>query len=233
MALSDDLKLTTKRIFSEPWEQVDARVVPETKSMALKNAGKKLNATVLYADLDGSTSLVDNYKPEFAAEVYRSFLYCSSRIIRANGGEIRSFDGDRVMGVFLGDTKNTSAVKSGLQINYAVKNIINPALKAQYASTKYVVRHTVGIDSSTMMAVRAGVRSSNDISWIGRAANYAAKLNSLSSDFPTRITESVFENMNESAKLGGEPRRSMWQRRIWTDVNQMTIYRSSWTWKTG
>ena len=151
----------------------------------------------MYADIDGSTGLVDTRSKEFCAEVYKVFLYLSSRIIRAEGGEIRSFDGDRVMGVFVGDSKNTSAAKAGLKINYAVKNILNPSLGSVYEGYPGIT-HTVGIDTSELLAVRAGIRGSNDLVWIGRAANHAAKLNNLQSKFATRIKKEVFDRHSPS-----------------------------------
>ena len=39
----------------------------------------------------------------------RHFLYCAARIIRDNGGEVVAYDGDRVMGVFLGDQQAQNA----------------------------------------------------------------------------------------------------------------------------
>ncbi len=39
------------------------------------------------------------------------------------------------MGVFIGDNQSTSAARCGLKINYAVREILNPAIKAQYPQT--------------------------------------------------------------------------------------------------
>ncbi|WP_293576812.1 adenylate/guanylate cyclase domain-containing protein [Phaeobacter sp.] len=231
MSLRNDLENRVSSTFKSSWQYVDARVVPETKSIGMGNHGKNLTATVLYADLDSSTALVKNYKREFAAEVYKVFLYCASRLIASEGGEIRSFDGDRVMGVFDGDTPNTDAVKAALKINYAVKEIISPRLLLQYPGTKYGLKHTVGIDCSDILVIRGGVRDNNDLAWIGNAANIAAKLNSLPSEYPTWITHRVFDKMADKAKFGGSPKRSMWEECSWTPMDGMRIYRSNWKWK--
>jgi len=72
----------------------------------------KLDATVLYADMSGSTKLVDAFtSPKFPAEVYKCYLSCAAKIIKAGGGSITAYDGDRVMAVFLGDSKNSSAAR--------------------------------------------------------------------------------------------------------------------------
>ena len=224
-----EAKLTSdvREVFRVAWNETKGQLVPESKDLGLSNVGRRLTATVLYADIDGSTQLVDQFSSQFAAEVYKAFLLCATRIIRLNGGEVRSFDGDRVMGVFIGDAKNSSAAKTGLQINYAVKKIIRPALKNQYSATNYELRHTVGIDTSEMLVVRSGIRNNNDLVWVGSAANHAARMNSLSSDYPTRISSAVFRMLNDTSKYGGNPKRLMWASADW---NGKTIYRSTWHW---
>jgi class 3 adenylate cyclase len=77
---------------------------------------------------------------------------------------------------------------------------ITPALKNQYASNDYNLKHVIGIDTSKLLVARIGVRYDNDLVWVGRAANYAAKLSSLSDDFAIYITHSVHDNMHESVK---------------------------------
>ena len=81
--------------------------------MALGNDAVILDGTVLYADFDGSTELVNTKKPEFAAEIYKSFLACAARIIRHRGGSITGYDGDRIMALFIREAKN---VKGGEKV---------------------------------------------------------------------------------------------------------------------
>jgi hypothetical protein len=62
------------------------------------------------------------------------------------------------MAVFVGDSKNTNAAKTGLQITWAVNKIINPGLRAQYGDDAYEVTHVVGVDSSIIRAARADLK---------------------------------------------------------------------------
>jgi uridylate cyclase len=228
MSLSDDLTNEVNRIFRERWETTDGVVVPDTADIALGNQARKLDATVLYADMAWSTKLVDTQPSDFAAEVYKSYLLCAARIIRSEEGEITAYDGDRVMAVFLGDSKNTSAARVALKINYARIYIVNPALKAQYPNRQYEVQHAIGIDTSSLLVARTGIRGSNDLVWVGRAANYAAKLSLLPNDY-AYITEEVYERLNESIKVSDG--RAMWELLRWEEMNNLRIYRSSWWWK--
>lgn len=229
MALKDDLETEVANILRERWTTRDGQVVPEPTDLKLSNDGVRLDATVLYADMAESTALVDGYKDWFAAEIYKTFLSCSARIIKAHGGVITAYDGDRIMAVYIGNSKNTSAVKTALRINWAVKEVIEPKLKAEYPETSYVPAHSVGVDTSKILVARIGVRNDNDLVWVGRAANYAAKLCALRTDgYSSWITGDVYDKMNKDAKLSGD--RNMWEERVWKPRNNMRIYRSNWHW---
>lgn len=172
---SEQLSSAVKIIFREQWQTREGRVVPEPTDIALGNVAVTFNrATVLYADLTGSTKLVDAEGWTFAAEIYKAYLHCATAIIRKQGGYITSYDGDRVMGIFIGDSQTTPAARAGLMINYAVQEIINPALAAQYNKT-YQVKQVVGIDTSEIKAARTGIRGDNDIVWVGRGSQLCCK----------------------------------------------------------
>ena len=230
MGLREDIGRDVTQILKTNWVRRDGRTIPEAEDVELGNDAVCLNGTVLYADMSDSTGLVDGYKDWFAAQIYKTYLVSACRIIRANGGEITAFDGDRVMAVFIGDNKNTSAAHTALNINSVVSQVINPAIKAQYPDTSFQISQVVGIDTSLLFVARTGIRGSNDLVWVGRAANYAAKLSNLNlPGYPTLVTQTVFDSLADSSKYGGQPRRIMWEKDTWPGKN-MTIYKSSWSW---
>jgi class 3 adenylate cyclase len=225
MGLSDDLKSEVGKIFRSQWSIRDGEVVPDTPNLKLDNDAVKLGGTVLYADIDGSTNMVDSKTAQFAAEVYKTYLLCASRIIRSEGGVITAYDGDRVMAVFIGSAMNTSAVRCGLKIKAAVREIINPGIKEQYSSD-FELKQVVGVDTSELLVARTGIRGANDLVWVGRAANYAAKLSSISEQpYSTFISKTVYDNMNKEVKFTNG--QNMWEEGTW---HGNTVYRSSWYW---
>ena len=229
MGLGDDLKSTVNQILREQWEPREGRIVPDADDLKLGKDAVRLDATVLYADLAKSTALVDDHHWWFSAEIYKSYLHCAAKIIRSQDGSITSYDGDRIMAVFHGGSKNTSAVRAALKINYACEKIINPAIKERYPNGDYRLQQTVGIDTSELHVARTGIRGSNDLVWIGRAANYAAKLSDLDPSQPTRITKAVYDNIGDEAKFDDD-HRNMWTRGAWNSFNGSTIYSSSHWW---
>ena len=233
MALKDDITAEAMDIFRLAWTKRNGYVVPAPKDINLTtNDGVELEAAVLYADLQASTTMVDSKTPEFSAEVYKAFLAATARVIRAEAGEITAYDGDRIMAVFIGDGKETTAARCALKINWVVKNLVSPALRSVYTQHAFEVQHVVGVDVSPLLVARTGIRGGNDLVWVGRAANYAAKLSALhDAGYPTWITDRVYDALADGTKYSGEtPRRLMWEQRSWTPMNGLRIYRSSFWW---
>lgn len=232
MVNEDELKATVSGIFRERWDSDRwGRVVPGLDDLRLNaNHGIRLDACVLYADMSDSTGLVDNYKDEFAAEIYKAYMQCAGKLITDAGGVITAYDGDRVMAIFLGDEKENSATLAALRISYALDYIISPALVACYpesyaSGSPYLPGHTVGIDSSVILAARIGVRGGNDIVWVGSAANHAAKLCSDNVGGRIRITDRVWRKLSDSMRVhNGSP--------VWTAEGEVRsgvlAWSSSW-----
>ena len=209
-------------------DQRAGRVVPESDDLGLGNDAVTLDGTVLYADLDGSTQMVDSRESWFAAEIYKTYLVCAARIIRSESGVITAYDGDRVMAVYLGDSKNSCAVRTALKINYAVEKIINPAINDLYHRSGYALKQSIGIDTSDLFVARTGIRGSNDLVWVGRSANYAAKLSGRSGP-PTQITAEVYDRLPQSCIVGSNGRK-MWIQATAPEIGHKKIYTSTWIW---
>jgi class 3 adenylate cyclase len=233
MALADELAADVSGVLSQTWDIRDGLVVPKTEDVALGGGGVKLAATFLYADLADSTDLA-MWDRRVTARVCKAFLAASTRLIRTRGGHVRSFDGDRVMGVFLGEYKNTSAVKCALQVNWMFLNEMKPRFQAKFEALQnetHKLGHCVGVDTSEVLAVRSGIRNNNDLIWIGRAPNVAAKLSGLrDAPFNTFITGEVYDKLANESKIGGNG-MNMWEERVWTGGPVKRVLRSSWTWK--
>jgi adenylate cyclase len=236
--LSDQLRTELRSTARSPWTKREGQVVPDIEGIKLGNDRVEIDAVLLYADLADSTELAIKNQ-QIASEVFKAYLRGLTRIIRFNGGEIRSFDGDRVMGVFIGDTKNTQAAKCGLQINWFFRYVLEAEFKAFYGDetlSGVVFNQTVGIDCSKVFVSRAGVRNDNDLIWVGRAPNIAAKLSAIRYEmYNTLITESVYTVLGDSSKIAPDG-QNMWTELSWSEGSTFgtsKIYGSSWWWMAG
>ncbi len=231
MSWVSDLEEDVESVFDIAFDEREGRKVPASEDVALRDGAVKLEATFLYADLAGSGRIAAVCPWMTTAKIIRAYLKCSTRLIRAYGGEIRSFDGDRVMGVFVGSGMSSNATDCAREIHWTTSEIINPKAHKKFESVRkhgVKIRQACGVDVGTTHAVRAGIRNNNDLIWIGRAPSLAAKLSDIR-EYPhcTFISGSVYRRLNDEAKYPGG--KTIWEKDSFTFAGEaLTIYRSSW-----
>ncbi len=229
MTLGDNLRSQVRQIMQETWSTQPRRSAPRLDDLGLGNDAVILDGTVLYADLNDSTGLVDSNDPAFAAVVYKSYLACAARIVRSENGTITAYDGDRIMAVFRGGTKDDRAVRTALKINFAVQEIINPAIRDHNPRSGYSVRQVVGTDTSQLFVTRTGVRGFNELVWVGRAANHAAKLSARGGP-ASQINSEVFDRISRESRIGNN-RQALWTRTTAPELGHRRVYTSSYWWR--
>ena len=210
-----DLTKETGDLLSTAWNVRDGTVVPESEDVVLTDGAVKIDGVFLYADLAASSRLAQVCPWETTAKIIRAYLNCCIRLIRAYGGHIRSFDGDRVMGVFVGEMKNTYAVRCGREIFWMTEKIINVQANSKFNSisnNSISIQQCVGIDAGTAVAVRAGIRNNNDLIWIGRPPSLAAKLSDVR-EYPhcVFVSDDVLKKIGSSEKIVNDS--GIWEER--------------------
>lgn len=224
------LEARVDTLFSTSFQQRDGRIVPSSSDVTLKDGAVKVDAVFLYSDLAGSALLSQACPWTTTAKVIRSFLDCATRLIIKHGGAVRSFDGDRVMGVFMGDRKNSNASICGREIHWAVRKIIHPAAENKFKSIKdngIEIRNCSGLDLGEVRAVRSGIRDNNDLIWVGKAASFSAKLSDVrETGYHTFISKRVYNALANDAKFNDG-------KNLWTSSNiefagrTETVYKSN------
>lgn len=181
MTFSQDLSKAVDAILGKAFTQRTGRVIPRTDDVGFDQA-VKVKATFLYADLKDSSGLVKACQAPTVGKVLRVYLAVAARIVKRHGGHIRSFDGDRIMAVYIGSGAANRAVTTGLQLKWACENIIQPQLERQYKAIRdagWKVQPATGIATGDALLVRGGVRQHSDLVAVGLAPNLAAKLSDL------------------------------------------------------
>jgi adenylate cyclase len=199
-----DLSDSIDAILDTTWDERDGLVVPESEKVVLADGAVKIEASFLYADLAGSSVLARLCPWETTAKIVRAYLDVSTRLIRAYRGEIRSFDGDRVMGVFMGTEGVDAVTYCAREIDHMVEFVLGPKAHSRFRSVsnnQIKLKHCVGVDYGTARAVRAGIRNNNDLVWIGKPPSFAAKLSDVRS-YPHTIyiSSRVHSRLSSSAK---------------------------------
>lgn len=237
MASRDEIINGVNDFFTGDYDITQGNVIPDVEDIKLGKYGRELELAMLFIDISESTKIVDGSRRITAARMYKSFLWGVAQIARMNNGELRSFNGDGVLVAFVGDTKRTNAAKAALQMSWFMQKVLKPKLESYFENNQelkdLIFNFGIGIDAGKVLVVRGGIRgdNNNDLVWVGNATNYAVKLSSrCNNGYHVYISEDVYKNMNDSSKFGGNPKKDMWEERVWTSMNNMKIYRSRWTW---
>jgi class 3 adenylate cyclase len=238
MSIDKDISDDVTRIRDADWNERIGTKVPTPDDITLSNGAVEVDATYLYTDMANSSRMAKALDRRVTAKILKSFLATSSRLIRHFGGTIMSFDGDRVMGAFMGDSKNTSSIKCSFAIAYAVTQLIRPRFEAKYQTVRdagFKISHATGVDTGTVFVVRGGIYGSNDLISIGKPPNLAAKLSDLrEGDHTTFATKPVYDQTNKLLKQRLNGSTGIWEERSWSYCGEsIAIFRSSYWRKPG
>ena len=232
MKSSQEILEKVRAFLNTQWQIHNCQEVPDASRITLDADAGEFEGAVLYADMAASSDLVRTYSKQFAARLYKIFLYSICETIRNNAGSITSFDGDRVMAVYIGNCKCSDAARTALQIKYTV-NELNEVLKKEFSNDSFMIDYAVGVDVSNLFVVKTGIWGDNYLAWIGNAANVAAKLSEIRNR-PAKsfITKRLFDRLNDDSKYSESKERGklcMWNRAGFEILGQ-SVYESNWYW---
>jgi class 3 adenylate cyclase len=230
MTLLDTIQSEVDKILGIDWQLKDANVIPEAEETELANGAFKIKATFLYAGLADVSLLTEKCSWETTAKIIRAYLDITVRLILAHGGAISSAGGHRVLGIFRGETPNTSAVNCARNIDWVVEKVLNPKANMAFPAirnNKLSTRHSIGIDTSDAWAVRSGVGKNENLIWIGRAPEFAAQLSGISKyPYSVYISRNCFARLADIAKIPGEA--NIWfEKKIKFGDETHTVYRTN------
>jgi len=172
--------LEKKRLRDEQRELVRRfatnEVAEHLQTTGFSLGGKRVNATVLFSDIRGFTSMCESQSPEETIEVLNTYYALMFDAINSTGGVVNQIIGDGLMVLFgaplaLADSAG-SAVDSAREMH---------ALIAQYnieraAAKKSPLQIGVGIATGDVVAGYTGTQQRATYTCIGDTVNLAARL---------------------------------------------------------
>lgn len=192
-----------KALFDESFSKYDIEDVPDIEDSRLThgNTGFKGEFAFLYVDMRGSSTFTGTHRLQTIAKIYKAFHYCMVECIKEKDGKIRSFDGDRVLGVFAGKRKVNKAVECAKQMIGCLIDVLQPKINSYFKNDNFEIG--IGISVGETLVVKAGVgydKNNRDLVWIGDAPNLGAKLsdNSDANIGRIKICSVCFARLNDS-----------------------------------
>ena len=163
------------------------RFVPEEVAQSLLSAGGELEvsqaqATVLFCDLEGFTSLTEQVGPQGIMSLLNEYFEDMVSTLERHHGVVTQFQGDAILATFnvpIEDPEHANkALQAALEMNTAVS-------AKKYAG--HSVNHRIGINTGPVVAGAVGATGRLSYTVHGDAVNLASRLESLNKEYGSRI----------------------------------------------
>jgi adenylate cyclase len=167
--------------------EIFGKFVPDSIASALvENRGNlapiRTEATIVYSDIEGFTTLVENMPAEQTFRMLNEYMPAVIEPIARHGGVINGFHGDGILAVFNIPLHDPYHADHALQAAIEVQEATDARL---FADLPIVTR--LGVNTGEVISGTVG--SGNRLSYtvLGDPVNVAARLEELNKDYGTRL----------------------------------------------
>lgn len=142
----------------------------------LQLGGHQVEASVLFADIVGFTSLSEQLEPNQVAQLLNEYFSYMSRLAHCYRGNIDKFLGDGVMVVFGVIEEDPDHRFHAIACGVLLQRLVERLNRIREASGQLPVRFRVGVNSGLMLAGNMGADDRMQYTVVGDAVNLAARL---------------------------------------------------------
>jgi adenylate cyclase len=146
-------------------------------------------ATVLFADIAGFTSLTESRGPKGTVDVLNAYFDTATQIIGKHKGVVTQFQGDAILAVFNVPVENPAHAQCAFD---AATELLDKVRECTFADTTLSIR--IGINSGPLIAGNVGGGGRQSYTVHGDTVNLAARLETLNKEFDTTLLVSGSTN---------------------------------------
>ena len=172
---------------SELVRQTLGRFVPTDVAKTLLTEGGELapeqsEATVLFCDLEGFTSLTETLGPAGIVELLNEYFEVMVEILERHRGVVTQFQGDAILATFNVPVPDPAHAANALQAAIEMQDAMR---RREFAGQRIGSR--IGINTGRLVAGAVGAKGRLSYTVHGDAVNLAARLEALNKELGTRI----------------------------------------------
>ena len=172
--------LEKKRLRDQQAELVRRFATPEVaqdlQDSGFTLGGKRVEASVMFSDIRGFTSLAESQPPEETIELLNTFYALMFDAIGGHGGVVTQMMGDGLMSVFGAPMPLADHCGSAVRAAREMVELIDLFNVEREAADKPPIKIGIGIASGEMVAGYAGTNDRATYTCIGDIVNLAARL---------------------------------------------------------
>jgi adenylate cyclase len=193
---------TTFERFVPP--NVAAELLPEGDA-APRLESRRLEATVLFCDLRGFTTLAERLEAEQVIAVLNRYLEAISAAVFAQGGTVVSYQGDGVMAVFGAPLPQHDHAARALAAAREILDDALPRFNAWLMEERLAdapLNAGLGLNTGFVMSGLVGSERRVEYAAVGDATNVAARLQALGREADGRlfVADSTYERLGAAAE---------------------------------
>ena len=153
-------------------------VVEDLEHSGFSLGGKRVRASVLFADIRGFTTLAESQSPEETIDLLNTYYTLMFNAITGHGGIVTQIAGDGLMAVFGAPLPLADHCDAALRSALEMLEMIELFNVEQAAAEKPSIRIGIGIASGDMVAGYTGTKERATYTCIGDIVNLASRLES-------------------------------------------------------
>lgn len=173
--------------------------VSRSRETKLALGGKVVEATVLFSDIKGFTSLSELMKPEDVVSFLNDYMTAMSDIIDSEGGLVDKFIGDGIMALFLSNASDVDHALRAVRAAIAMQDAVGAAKEKWSSMHPSIVNLEVriGINSGEMVAGNIGSQSRMEYTVIGDNVNVASRIESNGKEGRVIVSEATYRRVKD------------------------------------
>lgn len=153
----------------------------------LRLGGEKRELSILFADLQGFTTLSERLDPELLTRLLNEYLTAMTDIIMGAGGTIDKYEGDAILAFWNAPLSQADHANLAVRASIACQEKLaglRPVFAERFGCDLFM---RVGINTGTVLVGNLGSSQRFDYSILGDGVNIAARLEGVNKEFGTPI----------------------------------------------
>ncbi len=194
--------MTEGLLRKEQVEQTFSRYVsPNVASAVMDNlekvnlGGSRVEATVLFADISGFTTLSEGLEPAAINALLNEYFTLIDHIAGKHKGHIDKYIGDCAMILFGVPLHEENHSLNGIQCAVEIQQVIQEFNRTRRDKGLITVEFSIGINTGIMLAGNMGSERRMEYTVVGNAVNLASRLSSIATAGQVIVTRELHDTL--------------------------------------
>jgi adenylate cyclase len=175
--------------------QVAHQAIRDLDSMeSLQLGGRHVEASVLFADIVGFTSMSENMEPQKVSELLNLYFSNIAEAVRFCRGHIDKYMGDCAMIVFGVPEEYEEHPFNAVACSWMIMQMVDVMNRQRIRNGEPAVEFRIGVNSGTMLAGNMGSADRMEYTVVGDAVNLASRLSHAGEPGQVVLTEEMRRN---------------------------------------